>query len=406
VAGRQQHRHVGVPAENIVVGVLVAARARERPAQVEVIRVREAVEDDLAGGVSFTTPLSYAFTATKLIDTTQALVLGSIASGTVQPFQKKTYTFTLASATQILVDDVSDSFSSGTLALTGPRGQEFSNRNSGIADVSNLPAGNYSLTVTGSQFSPTNFSFRVLDLGAAPTLSFNTPVSGVLDPSNSINAYRFNGSVGDRLYVDPLVFSTVDTIRWRLVDQFGKDVTSGILDTNFSGDVPLLTNTGPYTLILAGDPTGRPPINYTFNVHKVVDTTQTLPLNTVINGNITQPGEYDTYTFDLAAPTKYERVGAGDRQRGKIEVSERKSLCNLFAERIDQSPSRRETARRISQIDKKVVALRRIELVQRQGVAGVEGAGDRAVEGERRRGREIVQTEGIAAGARAERGDA
>jgi hypothetical protein len=73
----------------------------------------------LAGSVSITTPLSYTFTATKIIDTTQALAPGATASGTVQPFQKKNYTFTLANATQILINNLVPFTGGFTVSLMG-----------------------------------------------------------------------------------------------------------------------------------------------------------------------------------------------------------------------------------------------------------------------------------------------
>src|SRR6185312_562653 len=108
-----------------------------------------------------------------------------------QTGQQNSYTFNLASASQLYFDSLTnDSRLSWT--LSGPRGTEVSSRSFNASDGSNfssdpvlgLIAGNYTLTVSGTGDHTGSYSFRMLNLASAtPITPGNTVSSSLGDPS-------------------------------------------------------------------------------------------------------------------------------------------------------------------------------------------------------------------------------
>src|SRR4030095_4835752 len=108
------------------------------------------------------------------------------------------------------------------------------------------------------------------DLASATAINPGTAVSGTLNPGNASDFYRFDARAGDRFYFDQQSRSG-GNVYWRLIDPYGQQVW-----TNSSfGDVDpqTLGFTGTYTLLVEGYILNTSPVNYSFNVQKVTDTT-------------------------------------------------------------------------------------------------------------------------------------
>src|SRR4029077_17283893 len=135
------------------------------------------------------------------------------------------YTFTLATDSLLYFDARTNS---GNLqwSLTGPMGvfvnpatfnTKFSfNASDGFSagnPVVALPAGDYTLTVSGSGQTAGAYAFRLADLAAAKPLTVRTPVHGPPSPANATDLYRFTAAAGQPFYFARLAGSFGDD--WR-----------------------------------------------------------------------------------------------------------------------------------------------------------------------------------------------
>jgi hypothetical protein len=146
------------------------------------------------GYVFNTSPVNYSFNyqAIQSLTNTAGLTLGSTVSGALtQAGQQNFYTFTLANASQLYFDALTND-GSFTWSLSGPRGAEISLRsftgsdagNFGTTPVIALAAGNYTLSIAGSNQHTGSYSFRLLDLAAATPITPGATVTGSLgDPA-------------------------------------------------------------------------------------------------------------------------------------------------------------------------------------------------------------------------------
>jgi hypothetical protein len=264
------------------------------------------------GYIQNTAAVSYSFNAQKVTNTTATLTLGTqVNSAITQAGQQNLYTFNVANPSQLYFDSLTND---GSLiwTLTGPRGTEINNRSfvnsdgfnlnqQGYLPVLNLIAGNYTLSVAGVSDHTASYSFRVSDLASATQIAPGTPISGTLSPGNSTNLYKFNATVGDLFYFDEQSVSGAGPNYWRLIDPYGRQVWF----QSFA-DVPTqaLAFTGTYTLLVEGNVANTSPGNYTFNVQKVTNTTAGLTVGNQVNGAITQAGQQNLYTFNLASPSQ------------------------------------------------------------------------------------------------------
>ncbi|MEH2565659.1 CARDB domain-containing protein [Bradyrhizobium sp. AZCC 2289] len=254
------------------------------------------------GYIFNTSPVNYSFNAQKITNTTVALTLGTPVNGAItQPGQQNAYIFNLANASQLYFDSLT-SDSNFNWTLTGPRGTEVSSQYFYASDgnyqssdpIINLIAGNYTLTVFGTTSYTGSYGFRLSDLGSATSITPGTAVSGTLNPGNATNLYKFDANAGDLAYFDQQTAN--GNTYWRLIDPNGQQVWF-----NSFGDVATqaLPSSGTYSLLVEGYIYNTTPVNYSFNVQKVTNTTTALTLGSQVNGSITQPA---VYTFSLANP--------------------------------------------------------------------------------------------------------
>ena len=239
------------------------------------------------------------------------LTLGNtVSSNLATPRQQDHYTFSLAAASLLYFDALTNN---GNFAwsLSGPVGTAVSNRaftnsDGGSVDpVPALPAGSYTLTVSGSGATTGAYSFRLLDLSQAAPLTPGTPVSGTLAPANSTNAYQFSASAGDQYSFVPSTGSGGPLAYWRLIDPYGNVLFSTSLGLD-PGTVTL-TASGTYTLLVEGyigdTGTGNYTLNVQFqgNIPPQAPSGTPLSLGSVVNGTLAVAGQQDRYTFSLAS---------------------------------------------------------------------------------------------------------
>ncbi|MFM8892860.1 MAG: hypothetical protein ACKOTB_14805, partial [Planctomycetia bacterium] len=129
---------------------------------------------------------------------------GAIAT----PGQVDTHTVTVSSTTQLWFDG--HSAGAGlSWSVTGPQGtlggQPFS---SGDAQLLQpvaaqpsarglIPAGTHTVTVSGAGDATGGYSFRILDLSTATTITPGTVVSGTLPTPDGVSIYKLSADAGD-----------------------------------------------------------------------------------------------------------------------------------------------------------------------------------------------------------------
>ena len=228
------------------------------------------------------------------------------------PGQQARFTFTLSEARRLVLDSFYGN-NNLTWSLVGPRGTVFSGRNLVSSDAANLGstspvldliAGDYVLTVDGSADTVGAFSFRFLDITTGSTIAYDTTVSGTLDPANVTQVFRFDATLGERLFLQRTAIGSISYTPYiRLLDPFGRQVYYGsFADT----DNLLIAYTGKYTLLLEGDARQIGTTAYSFKLHRIVDDAAALSLDTTVNGSLAMPGQVDRYTFTLASDTRVD----------------------------------------------------------------------------------------------------
>ena len=165
-----------------------------------------------------------------------------------------------------------------------------------------LVPGEYTLTIDGVGDATGAYSFRLLNLAKATTITPGTAVTGQLDPANETDAYKFSVAAGQRFYFDRL--SSSGDSYWRLLDPFGRTVTGPTSMNTDLGDLTLGLD-GSYTLLIEGRVYTSGTANYSFNVTSLVDPAPVaMALDQVVSGRISQAGLKDAYTFTLGQSTR------------------------------------------------------------------------------------------------------
>ena len=227
---------------------------------------------------------------------------GDLISGILPANTTNSYTFTLATATRVIFDPLTNS-PGLTLTLQGPSGvlvnQRGLNSVGGIYGFGplNLPAGNYQLSLRGSQTNA--YLFRMLDLASAAAVTPGVAVTNVLSPAAASSLYRFNVASGARFFFDSLAINNLPDATWRLIDPNNAIIFS---TSASSSQGPFgFQNSGTYTLLVEGyfgDPGSGTNV---FNIVPITDGLQALPLGNVVSGAIAYAGQRQQYTFTLPA---------------------------------------------------------------------------------------------------------
>ncbi len=232
------------------------------------------------------------------------LVLGDTVSGSLSTAgETDSYTFELQDRTLLYVDSLTND-GSAHWTLRGPQGELVTNRAFVSTDsfdnaspVLEVPAGTYQFDVASPRATG-NYSFRVLDLAAAPPATLASPIAGTLEPANETHTYQFAASAGDSFFFDVQAASDTANTQYKLVDPYGRIV----LNTSRMADQgPLVVSTdGSYTLLIEAWHSNTGLDTYIMQVNRIPEASEsTLTLNTVTSGMFTVPFESIEYTFSL-----------------------------------------------------------------------------------------------------------
>lgn len=216
---------------------------------------------------------SYTFTAYRNTDASEALVLGSTASGSIaQPGDTRRYRFDVAATDRFWFDSFTARSDIRWRVLDAAGATVVADRN--LADDVNdygpfrLDPGSYTLVVDGNGASTGAFSFRLLALSSAVATTPGTATAGQLTPGNETDLYRFEAGAGDRFFFDMVSRSGGPSLYWRLYDPHGQRVfaATDLQDV----DVVALPYAGRYTLVIEGQVSNTSSATYSFNVVPVL----------------------------------------------------------------------------------------------------------------------------------------
>jgi hypothetical protein len=244
-------------------------------------------------------PLTYSFQVNQEVITTTPLSLNTATSGTIaKAGDQQVYTFT-GTIGQRLVYNALENTSSGIDAeLVSPTGQLLFNTNSvsSTNPLTLIEAGTYRLIISAEgQTGTGNFSFQMIDAGAAPAVPITHPPTpvGPITQANPFqyDAYIISGNAGDRLFFQNLTFSSTNA-SWILFDP----ANGGVVATNISAPMEAtLASSGPYILLVQNF--NNSPLTYSFQVNK--ESIQTTPISygSTVTGSIGSAGDQQRYTF-------------------------------------------------------------------------------------------------------------
>ena len=185
--------------------------------------------------------------------------LNNVVEGRIAaPFGTATYTFTLAQATTLVFDGLSDD-PAFQATLTGPDGLSL---NWTIAQSDSFEftgdpvfaaaAGTYNITVSETAGHIGSYAFRLIDVSAATPISVNTPVNFTLPAGFATQAFSFTANAGDQLIFNSLALPvSADDVSISIIDPLGRLLT-GPLSFSVQTGIPAMPLTGTYTLLIQG----------------------------------------------------------------------------------------------------------------------------------------------------------
>ena len=245
-------------------------------------------------------PLNYRFNVQLYV--TQPLQLGAPVTGTQDRGGR--YTFTLQSPTALYVDVLSGG-SGFNWSLAGPHGTVVGNRLFSNTDAAgqtgnplvDLQPGTYTFSVGGSNDATGgSYAFRLLDAGLSPKLTREVPLAGTLNPGSATAIYLFDGTAGERVFVDLQTPGSSAPRYMRLLDPIG-NVVALLGPQSFLDQAALtLPVAGQYRLFVEGNATTTQ-IPFTVAIRSITDGQRALILGARVTGTISGLGEQDRYTF-------------------------------------------------------------------------------------------------------------
>jgi hypothetical protein len=243
--------------------------------------------------------INYSFQVVTPESSTSELTFGGTVSGTIaEAGEQDIYTFDGTVGQKILFDGISGN-NNVNVSLISPSGETVissRNVNYDTDPVTLLETGSYELIVNGYDSNIGSYSFRVLNLANATQLTFDTAISGSLNPGQTSKIYQFTGEAGRSIsFTDE---GSQAGGSYYLYDSGNNWIASSSFRSDF--DVTLPYN-GSYYLVLFGNSDSN--INYRFQAAKgtieppETPETTALTLGNTTSGGISEADEIDIYTF-------------------------------------------------------------------------------------------------------------
>ena len=257
----------------------------------------------IEGFASDSTVNDFTFAVVPVTETLSPLTLGqTVNTSLTSVAQRDVYTFTLASASKLLLDTFTTD-PAFRWTLEGPMGTVLADQNlaSENGDLLDLEAGDYRLILSNNNGQTGGYSFRLLDLATAATpMTLGAPVTVSL--SNQSEVYRFDASAGDELAFDNVAAAASGT--WQVFDPTGQQVFTRNIFPSTDEPLTVLNRTGTYHLVVRGPASDTTPADFTFTVAPVNEVVTPLTIGSVVNDSLNGPADRDVHTFTLASPTR------------------------------------------------------------------------------------------------------
>jgi len=247
-------------------------------------------------GNADTNPLPYSIRVLQPSSSTNALTLGSATSGSIaQPGNEVRYTFAGTPGQRVYYDALDQDGDALQVYLLDPIGNNVNINQNAESDAGPFTLdrlGTYTLVLRGYGDAAGSFSFRLIDLAAAPaqTLTLGPAVNGVLTPGTEVDWYRFTATMGQRIFFDGADTNTAGS--WFLFNAANQGLAGNALSADFEYTVP---QSGTYFLAVYHNNPGALP--YSIRVFVAGSTTNAYVLGTGVTNTLTAAGEEHRYTF-------------------------------------------------------------------------------------------------------------
>ena len=258
-------------------------------------------------GNNATSTGSYRFRLLNLAADSTPLTLGATTTGTTPSDETDFHRFTGAPGQRLLFDSLAADGGAANQVYYTLFNPDGSTLTSGWAygdgqPITLVQAGEYHLRLEPNAAAATNYSFRLIDVDATPAEAYTleTTKTATMDPGNSVDVYTFDGTAGQRLYVDILSPDSPYSGFWRLYDPNDQSVVSGsYIRADYDGEV-VLPSTGRYVLAFFGNGADAS-FDYGFKVVAATATSTALTLGDTVTGTLAKPGDQREFTFSGTA---------------------------------------------------------------------------------------------------------
>ncbi|GHT92434.1 hypothetical protein AGMMS49545_09980 [Betaproteobacteria bacterium] len=243
------------------------------------------------------------------VNPTALAVEGEISA----PGEQDRFEFVVEETHRVVFDSITNR-SDLSWTLEGPSGRVATSSfysNATLSSVFELTEGTYRITVDGQNDAVGAYSLRVIDANAAVDLIPGEEVQGTLAAGNSAAVYRFTATAGEQFYFKPVsVQGGYYDARWRLIDPYGR-VEGDYTYLYSTRDTFSVQRSGEYLLVVDGYYYNTSPLNYRFELSRVVDSTNPLALDDVTTATIAEVGQIAKFNFHLSetTPVLFERLG-------------------------------------------------------------------------------------------------
>ncbi|MGF1676745.1 MAG: Ig-like domain-containing protein, partial [Rivularia sp. (in: cyanobacteria)] len=240
----------------------------------------------------------------------EAYIIGDTVNSIISKSgENHTYTFSGELGQQLYFDALNINDPDFTIRLFAPSGKEVYSgevqndrgtetqyiRGTTYPGLILKEAGTYRLVVDGKNNKTGDYSFRLLDIAEATNIDVASDVyiTGEFGTDGrEAHIYKFTGSKGQRLYFESDNDDYINS--YSLFNPAGESI---FINQSLGSDTEPqeLPADGKYTLVVAGN--GSPDNNYGLRIFTNEILTTSYTLGETQNGNISEAGEQDIYTF-------------------------------------------------------------------------------------------------------------
>ncbi|NER35197.1 MAG: DUF4114 domain-containing protein [Oscillatoria sp. SIO1A7] len=254
----------------------------------------------LRGNSDFTDTTRYSFEIITPDETTTEIAVGdnqnpnTVYGSIDEKGEEDYYTFTGSPGQRIYFDRLSLENNYQTANIYSPSGQlvltnGFENTTD-KAPFALKESGTYRVEIDASLENTGSYSFSILDMDLSTEIQKDAPISGTLDPGWETHLYHFDGSEGERLYLDSP--GGTGGANWTLYDSGNEEIGHDGLDRDIELVLP---TTDTYTLAIRGHNANS--VTYSFEVITPDLEEKALNFGDEISSTIGEKGERDLYTF-------------------------------------------------------------------------------------------------------------